>query len=144
MKITEETKIKDLIPEGYAPELSSDGKLVVGYADSSNTSKIIVIQIHKKKKVKDFNWYVNRYFHELLNDKTILTMNNHVSNINIKNYDGINFEFKIGLLKFICDDLKLNILDYVHGLYVSRIENIAVTNAIKSICPAEFLNSIFK
>lgn len=139
MKITEDTKIKDLIPEGYEPELSSEGKLVVGYYDSSNTSKIIVIQIHKKKEVKDFKWYAKDYTLKSRNYTEISKLYKLEMQLNANDFDSIPFELKIGLLKFICDDIECD-----WKLFLDIRESKPEFTKICAICPAEFLNSIFK
>jgi len=139
MKITEETQIKDLVPEGYKLDTNDISGLSFVQGREYFTVPI------KKKEVKDFKWYAKEYLSIKTKEGFVEgPYHINISDYSVGIYDRVPFEFKIGLLKFICDDLGFNMLDYVHGLYVSRLENIAVTNAIKSICPPEFLNSIFK
>lgn len=122
MKITEKTKIKDLIPEEY--ELDIDSK-----HEFYKTKQKIRIPI-RKKEVKDFKWYANKYFKD----------GRYRLAYQIADYDSIPFEFKIGLLKFICDDLKDDIL-MILTLIRAGQSNMTKTG---KICPPEFLNSIFK
>lgn len=133
MKITEETKLKDLIPEGY--ELDSDmSKKLFGHLDCDSNIFIIL----KKKEVKDFKWYWNEY------SKTGLLRNFEGVCIEFetKHYDNIPFEIKIGLLKFICDGLDLVYLEYIQHL--GNGWGLDKFKKLKDICPPEFLNSIFK
>jgi len=138
MKITEETKVKDLIPEGYELDGNKAWKL--------DTDEEMCIPI-KKKEVKDFNWYVKEYFNKIPHGLL-------PNNIGIKSdfivgvYEVIPFEIKIGLLKFICDDInvrlnvKITVFEFISGQNPDVYYEEYVK--IKSICPKEFLNSIFE
>jgi len=127
MKITEETKVKDLIPEGYELDGNKAWKL--------DTDEEMCIPI-KKKEVKDFNWYVKEYFNKIPHGLL-------PNNIGIKSdfivgvYEVIPFEIKIGLLKFICDDINCSWMRIVDGSDKDM-------EPIMKICPKEFLNSIFE
>lgn len=133
MKITKDTKISDLIPEGWKlsnRESSRQEMLMNGIGQ-------ITIPI-LRKEVKDFDWYWQKYSEEgLLRNWKGLCLN-----FKLKDYDGIPFEMKIGLLKFICDDIKIDISQILYNL--SFIENAVVINEkLSNICPKEFLDSIF-
>jgi hypothetical protein len=125
VKITPETKISEFTPEGY--EFSHISEKKIEYADLTYVPVYI-----KKKSEKNFEWYVNRY--SLKKQYGFNTINNsdHLQ----------SFEYKIGLLKLICDDLKiqfpLNLSTNMHYLLDSQLAQ------LKSICPEEFINSIIK
>jgi hypothetical protein len=128
MKITPETKLKKLIPEGYQIDYSIQYE-VAQLKDS------IMIQI-KKKEVKNFDWYAQKYFNKI----------NKKYNIELvidSNFEDVvfPFEFKIGLLKFICDDIDVNFFTIIDQLNNKKysINSIEVSD----ICPKEFLESIF-
>lgn len=132
MKITEETKLKDLIPEGY--ELPEDWQYDFDFKIDLSSGIHIPI---KKKEVKDFSWYFQKY----LQTPSGITLNELVTikqDFVLGTYNAsIPFEVKIGLLKFICDDINLNwrgVIEYDKGC-IERISK---------ICPKEFLDSIFK
>lgn len=133
MKITEETKIKDLIPEGYELE-----KIDFCNKSLENIS-ILVHNLHipiKKKEVKDFKWYCENYFNEITpsyNENDDKSMSN-------SKYDKCSFESKIGLLKFICDDIGV---DWKHGMKMQLNGWSTIAYKTESICPPEFINSIF-
>ena len=136
MEITEHTKIKDLIPEGY--ELSFDK----GYCLSAHLIEDGEICLNvKKKEVKDFKWYVKKYF-ERYNKYLNTTKDEFPVNENFiekGNYKYVPFEIRIGLLKFICDDLKCD-----WKLFIDIRESKPEFTKVCAICPPEFLNSIFK
>lgn len=138
MKITEETRIKDLIPEGY--EL--DDKTGYSAKNAHDLLERYVIIPFKKKEVKDFKWYKAKFikksiFHGF--SGTILAA------FELNMFDSMPFEYKISLLKFICDDIKLPIDSYLSYLHLGygNIESNTIKN-LESICPQEFLNSIFE
>ena len=128
MKVTEDTKIKDLIPEGYEPELKSGLSMCddFGYFTIS----------FKKKEVKDFKWYAQKYF-DKINKRFCIEL---IINSDFRNID-FPFEFKIGLLRFICDDIGINMFSYLKTLN-TPISSIGFKE-LERICPPEFLNSIF-
>lgn len=134
MKITEETKIKDLIPEGYELDYDSIDKYcskgvpIVG--------SLLGVSV-KKKEVKDFKWYCREYskkvdYFDPIREVPFKSLEDELKSV--------PFEFKIGLLKFICDDLKDDIL-MILTLIRAGQSNMTKTG---KICPPEFLNSIFK
>lgn len=138
MKITEKTKIKELLPDGYKFTKIS-GHKKEGYLGNDKTMKV---KLFFEKGKKDFGWYVMQYVGTVL-------LNNHKIGLII---DGISpieypFEFKIGLLKFICDDLDVswcNTLSFLNHKYVNKLEDLNGTFFFKviDICPEEFLKSI--
>lgn len=138
MKITEETKIKDLIPEGY--EFDPESPM-----EYFKTSCNVTIPV-KKKEVKDFKWYVDRYLTEVVNN----TISDHIAFKTIeklffrKEYDSTHFEFKIGLLKFICDDCGVKWWNFAKNYATKEDLSKSFYQKVIDICPAEFLNSIFK
>ena len=138
MKITEETKIKELIPEGYEfdsafefdkPETFINGK--------PNKIGLLTIPI-KKKEVKDFDWYYRKYLSNF-NSPELFDRDLILHDFKLKNYVVIPFEFKIGLLNFICDDIDTSLID---TLFEIKKQNKGFR--VASICPPEFLKSIFK
>jgi len=140
MKITEETKVKDLIPEGYE------------FLDTVvDAEKWMVTIRYKPKEKKDFDWYCDKYFETkryISREGAIKMISSNDSNnlcaILNKQYDSATFEIKIGLLKFICDDIKLPVDVYLSKEYSNSPEWGKEVRLLKSICPPEFLNSIFK
>lgn len=128
MKITEETKIKDLISEGYELSTFDCDIMTVGQGKQR-------IELNfRKKEVKDFKWYANKYQQSLNDSNKILTRNIYVVD---NNYDAVPFEFKIGLLKFICDDIGADWMQFL-DIRESKTESLKVTE----ICPKEFIKSI--
>lgn len=129
MKITEETKIKDLIPEWYELDIESKYEFY-------ETEQKIRIPV-RKKEVKDFKWYCEKYFNEI----TPCYNENDHGNIIESDFDHVSFESKIGLLKFICDDLNYSWLE-ITDMHLDNPKN--PDSKFTGICPPEFLNSIFK
>lgn len=132
MKITKETKIGDIIPEGW--EIRED--LICGIAGTKERVPRLQIPI-KKKEEKNFEWYYTKYlqYENYLDNNA---GNNILGFLVNKNYEDIVFEFKIGLLKFICNDNDINVFDVINNVYVDK----PYIRKIKDICPKEFLESI--
>ena len=128
MKITNETKIGELVPEGY--ELT--GNLVVLYYPAGT----MTIQL-KKKPVKDFDRYVDEYFmyNELLSEHH----RNYKKRFKDKDFEAIPFELKMGLLKLICDDNK-----YSLPFVLSHINKYDDSDPLLEHCSKKFLESLFK
>jgi hypothetical protein len=134
------------IPEGY--ELDGNLKLVENFeptywrgANASIYRPCLYVPL-KKKEVKDFNLYIEEYFKAFRHI--------HISEIIIPDLKGlfkenkylyIPFEIKIGLLKFICDDLGHGKVQFVYVL--DCINKKEVGFKLLEICPKEFLYSIF-
>lgn len=134
MKITEETKLKDLIPEGY--EIDDTKHWIF---ESSP-----ICQLHipaKKKQIKDFGWYVGEYMNSIFINLKYKVHGHVCESFRLKNYDKISFEMKIGLLKFICDDIGINMFSYLKTLN-TPISSIGFKE-LERICPPEFINSMF-
>jgi arabinogalactan endo-1,4-beta-galactosidase len=142
MKITPETKIKDLIPDGL--EINNEGVDI-------DPNAAIIIRLKSKVETKDFNWYIDTYLRENVKVSCFSLNYNDLMN---GNYNKVPFEIKIGLLKFIYDDIEFEYkkhfevaLSEIRSLL--RIKTIAITvsgiaNEIMSICPKDFLESLFK
>lgn len=135
MKITEETKLKELIPDGY--ELDPPR---LNLTDDSNCSyEYIAIPVKQKPK-KDFEWYAKEYFNERISKFTIFEKDKFLEKILYETYKPIPFELRIGLFKYICDDLDVQwtlVLEYcVEKPYLDRIKTIT------NLLPEEFINSL--
>ena len=94
-------------------------------------------------KEKDFNYYVKEYYQrwkivfEWATFQAILNINNYSSN------SDKTFELKIGLLKFICDDVGIKWSFFILEIIYPQTTSKYITE-IKNICPKGFLNSLFK
>jgi hypothetical protein len=90
-----------------------------------------------KKEIKDFNWYVDQYCE---NYKSLIKFE-----FNLLKLDSMAFELKIGLLKFICDDLGFDFWDIGFELSNKSVDYYSPNaKKIHDLCPLEFLQSIFK
>jgi hypothetical protein len=155
MKITKDTKIGDLIPENV--EISCETPVVL-----TDPYLRLVIEL-KKKEVKNFEWYVYNYLNpkqEQLHHSNIRTWINSESldvlstRIIHNDLSTIPFGIKIGLLKFICDDIEYSSWYFdIMPLYESLnpkehghkdAVRLPINQKIQEICPKEFLESIFK
>jgi hypothetical protein len=94
----------------------------------------------KKKEVKDWNWYVNEYFDggSLVRYKD-WTIEAVKAIINKEDYNSLHFEIKIGLFKFICDDLKYNWFD---TFYFIKVNHIPEDVTLSMILPPDFVKSL--
>jgi hypothetical protein len=139
MKITEETKIRDLLPEGYvlkSDEISAfDFNIDLG---NDRDQGLIKIRLNKKEQ-KNFEWYINEY----LSYKHYFITNHTTCDFKTGNYNAIYFEIKIGLLKFICDDLKIDFYNSLMDLK-ANIKHRKYYIILDDICPKEFLQSVFE
>ena len=148
MKITKETKIGDILPEGYELCFSNKSKLI--FSETMDDIEYLNIPL-KKKEEKNFEWYIERY---LTNPFGHLS---HLKNwfssgrgetlkiwLLANDLEAVPFEIKIGLLKFICDDLNI---EFLHVLtYIKSSDRLLFegSNKLVRLCPKEFLESIFK
>jgi hypothetical protein len=133
MKITPDTKIKYLIPEGW--EIDNDNS-------SSISDQYIVIPLRMLPK-KDFMGYAKDYYNRHLNRLTSTHMESFIECLYSENYEGIPFVFRIGLIKFICEDLKLTLDDMYHYLRVYYVDDMpSKFDTIYSIVPSEFMDSL--
>lgn len=125
------------IPEGFKIKSVK----VIG---SENDPKVVLELEEKKAKNKTFTEYVVEYFIKKPDrDKWF-----------DKNACDFPFEYKIGLLKLICDDLGFSysafmtvkyleaIKQFIH--YRPPVEHENLIEKITKICPAEFIESILK
>lgn len=127
MNITENTTIKELAPEGmkYVSSLRGDDYITINF----------------EAKQKDFDTYIKEYLTPFLSSELGQSFNDKMIEFyNKKDYSNIPFEIKIGLLKFICDDLKIN----WYSALIYKYNNLKWYKEIKNICPKDFLNSIFE
>lgn len=130
MKITEETKVKELIPCDM--ELSkSEHKIIPEINDVTGNTQILCITL-KKKPVKDFDWYVDEY--------TQYKRHLIIPSVGYGPHQWC-FEYRISLFKFICEDLNINWFKTIRAFAHSNDENTIETPASR-ICPAEFLQSL--
>lgn len=153
MKITEETKLKELIPDGY--EL--DPPRLNFYDDSNCSYEYIAIPVKQKPK-KDLEWYAINYAEKIKNYSAILTnfrfyalamATNLSSDFINNNYDEIPFEFRIGLFKYICDDLEIDNENMFY--FLTEYKNMKANgekwttvnfNYLETICPKKYLMSL--
>lgn len=146
MKITEDTKIKDIIPEGwelkvveFAPPVYLEESLV------NNIGQVCIPLV--KKPEKEFRWYYGEYM-KLNRESRCPWLTKEANDYSYdlfvgENYDDIEFEVKIGLLKFICDDIKLSLYDMYHYLRVYYVDDMpSKFDTIYSIVPSEFMDSL--
>lgn len=154
MKITEETKIKDLIPEDMELDKIRDSFYKeLGDARDKHLLKIDIFLKNKQKK--NFEWYYNEYCkleflvgsgvnYEVRDTKAV----EFITLFYRQNYNNIPFEIKIGLLKFICDDLCIELLSYLDSIYgnaeIITVKQNKQIKQLSKICPKDFLNSIFE
>lgn len=135
MNITKDTKIGDLIPEGWVLDIekSPSSQFDTGYLKLSIPTKV--------EEEKNFNWYVNKYFgiENYIEGSKYVTFKDYLLSYR---YNEVPFELKIGLLKFICDD---NDTDLIYCIYNIKENNPGFgQDMIRKLCPKEFLESIFK
>ena len=98
-------------------------------------------------EVKDWEWYVEEYFEPgRTNEVKLANPLRNVSNTYLeatrenfleKDFGKI-WEYKIGLLKFICDDLGYNLPCVLYEIAKER----TTYSKIHEICPKEFLKSV--
>jgi hypothetical protein len=132
------------VPEGY--ELIKDN-----YFNDLSDNEILDCRIlfRKKEEIKDFHYYIDMYMLHTPNN-IIDFWGSPTANIFLVkqfiqyNFNSIPFEIKIGLLKFICDDIAPNdffsfVIDYCNGCKAKNSDYIKIRN----ICPKEFLESMF-
>lgn len=129
------------IPEGY--------KVVEDHCTmQGNSAKITLIA---EKKDKTFEQYVEEYFalKEGIHKLTHILIN--VSGVVERNKEailtrpcGVLFEIRIGLFKYICDDLKLNWLAVISGKWMFSQTYSPVYQRLQNIIPKEFLDSLVK
>lgn len=138
--ITEETKLKELIPEGMEIETTA-------------TSSDHVLIMFKKKQ-KDFDWYVREYLIPTTTEDVGENIVDWITPDDITEIKGhffkdeweyLPFELKIGLLRFICDDSRVSLvsmLNYLQKEHTLTGVEVAQCSAIACTLPKEFLKSI--
>lgn len=130
------------IPEGY--ELDGELKLVENFeptywrGEKASIYRPCLYALLKKKEVKDFNWYIDLYIESSIFNEEMHSW--HFEKLKENKYIDVCFEIKIGLLKFICDDLNIDILYYLRKDFIDNSDEIV---KIFNICPGKFLDSIF-
>lgn len=120
------------------PKECLEGENIMNGAETIQKEKQKVV-----KKQKDFDLYVKDYIEHAW--KYLLEIDRFViqEQFKRKEYELIQFEYKIGLLKFICDDLQYEFHNIVYDLKEGNSQWNYVS-VIKGICPNDFLTSIFK
>jgi hypothetical protein len=135
MKITPKTTIEEILEDGdingyYVEDVKIDknyGKLPGDY--------ILNIKLKIKKPEKNFEWYVKEY----------LLLKHHICENKTDDIVNWSFEYKIGILRFICDDLKISFKDVLFNLCGYKVDfEIKSFEILFKICPKEFITSILK
>jgi hypothetical protein len=112
------------IPEGYEVDKSVE------------ISSGCIVKFRKMEE-KDFMDYFNDYLKYLESFSTAVYLG-YTAAFSMGEYDEIRFEIKIGLFKFICDELKLDWTTEIALVFNPR----PISKELYRICPAEFINSI--
>ena len=108
-----------------------------------NNDQLILKIPCKEKLIKNFNYYVNEYF--LVNPLKLVDIH-YLETIKYEflneRYGQIN-EYKLGLLKFICDDLGYSFKRILYEIDYNNAEFPSVcTRKIIELCPESFIKSI--
>lgn len=155
-EITSETKLSELIPEGF--ELSEEPVSEGGVLMPKNESDFQYKCIWFKKKQKDFDWYIKQFFttgeyeepcsKHMSDWLTLDDIADLETRFMDKNYASIPFEIKIGMLKYICDDVDVhwaNMMSFLNNRYINKLKglNSSSFERVSVLCPKEFLESIF-
>lgn len=138
-KVTENTTIKELAPEGYEFD----------WCDMDDVDKSCIIKF--KKNNKSFNEYVDLYLSYEVDDSFTKAVDWMVEEdierlrefFKQEVYSEIPLEFKLGLLKLICDDLDIyywDVIAFVHDEGIDCDESFVVS--VLDVCPKEFIVSI--
>lgn len=141
-------------------EFSEDYEFVVMNKDENNGFLEVKHIFKKKEPVKDFDWYVEQYM--ILVGNNIYHTNKLIpiddsnrmftklwGNFMDYKYDLVSFEFRIGLLKFICDDLfpenkrNENMSIFLRKESIGQMCSFSYLDKIYAICPKDFINSLF-
>jgi len=136
--MTNDTKLAELLPMEY----EVDNERV-----STLDDRVLTIPV-KKRKPKDFDWYVNCYLksEDYLRVKSYLKIE---SDLFHRRFELIPFEVKLGILKIINDDLckewnyEPNFPWVLNALFSKTSEPCKDIRLIRGICPSDFLESIF-
>ena len=140
MKITDETKIKDILPDGYT--LAS---VHTGEEKDDETEKLFLVI---KKKVMSFSDCVEEYFTPSPDDDHVgekmsdwLTGEDKdelLEYFALGAYDSVPFEIKLGLLKFICNIRDIGFLYSLNAIADGAAELVSSELSV----PVEFVESI--
>lgn len=137
MKITKDTKIGDLIPEGFEINESAYHNEV-----NKDTGRgIITIGIITKVEEKNFEWHVNNYLNNI--EHIPISTKNYYITLFIGHYSGfvnIPREFKWGLFMTICNNLELSFMDELNYYFEYK----KFSDIIRYTCPKGFTKSLFK
>lgn len=140
--VTEETKIKDLV---------SGMKFVSvdGWNNNGDTHSVVLTF---EPEQKNFVSYVNEYF---THKEGIPMAMDYVAPEDQKelrghfisqDYDLVPMDFKLGLLKLICDDLSVGFYNFLHAKHLLHKHDWTLGcdgfENVESVCPEEFLKSI--
>jgi len=126
------------VPDGYTFDESYKQ-----YTDLVNDNTGLIILKIIKEPIKDWDYYVSHYFNQDIRFN-FSTPNGYCRDLIFKNdYDNVPFEIKIGILKYIVNNMKIGILTAI-DLMLSSEHQILPSNKITDICPKEFLLSIKK
>lgn len=133
MKITKDTKIGDLILEGFELCSSKD--------EGALQFKIESVFIKRKEVEKDFEWHVNNYLNNI--EHIPISTKNYYITLFIGHYSGfvnIPREFKWGLFMTICNNLELSFMDELNYYFEYK----KFSDIIRYTCPKGFTKSLFK
>jgi hypothetical protein len=157
MKNWGEVKLKELIRDEF--EFDLDEKIIIINA----TTNVIEIPI-KRKEEKNFEWYVNEYckLQFLVNSGVNYEVRDRKATEFIESfyrmkYNDIPFEIKLGLLKFIFNEINGgHSVCYSFTEHLRNMQEITKSNfdlnkntlcsldyEILNICPKNYLKSIF-
>lgn len=129
------------VPEGYEIDIN----YISGIGGAAPYINIPL----KKVEVKNWKWYVEEYFKtssrnaKLANPLSTISdsyLQTTKENFLCKDFGQI-WEYKIGLLKFICNDLKVSFAQVVYHITYHMKDDKSPT-VVSTICPKEFLESI--
>ena len=132
--ITKDTKISDLIPDGYEFDNANSAEV---YSEEGGGA--LMVSIFRKKKQKSFDYYTADYLIGFCNKHSMHTSDYYLR-LGVNN---LPFEIKIGLLKFICEDIGYSFYHVIRSIYHKNWSSDNGDNArIFEICPISFLKSI--
>lgn len=148
MKLTPDTKLSELIPEGY--EISQQSYGITSGKVISNTNTIVIFI--RKKSERKLEYFAIGYA-EIINYK-LSEMNRFQDKIKNKDFDSIFMSDRIGLLKYVCKYYNISWIDILS--YYSNRKNICINTIINykimpekyedliKILTSEFIESILK
>ena len=133
MKPTKETKLSEIISDDY--EISGETKILPEINDETGKTFIVCIPI-KKKEEKNFEWYAEEYSRSKTDLKFTLPTD----------YKFWEFEYRIGLLKFICDHNNIHYIFFMdeYRTFTKDQQASYILRKITEICPKDFIESLIK